>query len=148
MNIIETFTIVIRTKPGEKLLSRFVVIDTKNNAFVKTKQRNEQLAGELNWDGSAFQTISARFYFTKLMLQGLNMKTNKQKQTNKQNTKTHTQKTMRLWADNSLKIEETCGHGRKRWQGKIHSRKRDTRAERNYTKNSLLLNISKQNLTH
>lgn len=132
MNIIETFTTVIRTQPGEKLLSRFVVIETKNNAFVKTKQRNEQLARELNWDGSAFQTISARFYFTKRMLQELNMKTNKQKQTSKQNTKTQ-KETMMLWADNSLKTEETCRHGRARGQGEIHSRKRDTRAERNDT---------------
>lgn len=148
MNIIETFTIVIRTKPGEKLLSRFVVIDTKNNAFVKTKQRNEQLAGELNWDGSAFQTISARFYFTKLMLQGLNMKTNKQKQTNKQNTKTHTKK---QWGYKQIilwKLRKPAGMAGK--DDKARSTVgRGTHGLREIThKNSLLLNISKQNLTH
>lgn len=45
MNVTETFITAIRTKPGEKLLSRLAITDTKNNAFVKTKQRNEQLAG-------------------------------------------------------------------------------------------------------
>lgn len=90
MNIIETFIIVIRTKPGEKLLSRFVVIDTKNNAFVK----NETKKRTASW-GVELRRLCLSNDFSKFLLHQTDAARIKhEKQTNKQNK---TQKeTMRL----------------------------------------------------